>query len=206
MGDPRPAPARWPRETILFRLTRASVSGLLRVLFRFRVEGREHYPAGPAVIVANHPSALDPLFIAAAVPERLLFIAAEEFTIQGAVGWAMRTYGCIPVRRGQIDVSAIREPLQALRDGRKVAVFPEGGITPQPRPPQRGAALIAARAGVPIVPAAIKGTDRVFPLGARVPRPGRVHLRFGPPIAAPPDDTAAQEAAVAGAMAWVHSA
>jgi 1-acyl-sn-glycerol-3-phosphate acyltransferase len=182
------------------------VSGLLRVLFRFRVEGREHYPAGPAVIVANHPSALDPLFIAAAVPERLLFIAAEEFTTQGAVGWAMRTYGCIPVRRGQIDVSAIREPLQALRDGRKVAVFPEGGITPRPRAPQRGAALIAARAGVPIVPAAIRGTDRVFPLGARVPRLGRVHLRFGPLLPAPADETAAQEAAVADAMAWVHRA
>lgn len=206
MGDPRPDHRRWPRETVLFRVTRAAVRGLLSVLFHFRVEGLEHVPAGPAVIVANHPSALDPLFIAAAVPERLLFIAAEEFTTHGAVGWAMRTYGCIPVRRGQVDLSAIRESLRALQDGRKVAVFPEGGVTPEPRPPHRGAALIAARAGVPIVPAAVRGTERVFPLGARVPRPGRVRVRFGPPHPAPQDTTAAQETAVARVMAWVHSA
>lgn len=206
MGAPSPGPPHWSRETFLFRLTHSTVRAMLCALFRFRVEGREHYPAGPAVIVANHPSALDPLFIAAAVRERLLFVAAEEFTTHGAVGWAMRTYGCIPVRRGQVDLSAIRESLRALQDGRKVAVFPEGGITPEPRPPHRGAALIAARAGVPIVPAAVRGTERVFPLGARVPRPGRVRVRFGPPYPAPQATTAAQEMVMATAMAWVHSA
>ncbi len=199
--------APWPRETPLFHLTRASVHLLLRVLFRFRVIGLEHVPPGPAVIVANHPSALDAMFIGAAVPERLLFIAAEEFLfMRGFVGWAMRTYGCIAVRRGGIDMSAIREPLRALADGRKVALFPEGSITPEPRPPQRGAAVITARAGVPIVPAAIRGTAGVFPLGARFPRPGRVSLRFGPTIPAPAPDTEAAEVAVSSAMAWVHGA
>lgn len=206
MEGASPAAARWPRETALFRLTRFSVSWLLRALFRFRVCGLEHVPPGPALIVANHPSAVDPLFIGAAVPERLLFVAAEEFlSMRGFVGWAMRTYGCIAVRRGGIDISAIREPVRALAAGRKVALFPEGGISPRPRPPQRGAALIAARAGVPIVPAAIRGTGRVYPLGARVPRPGRVTLRFGLPVP-PGSDAEAAEDAVATAMAWVHSA
>jgi 1-acyl-sn-glycerol-3-phosphate acyltransferase len=177
------------------------------VLFHFRVEGLKHVPAGPAIIVANHPSAVDALFIAAAIPERLLFIAAEEFLVmRGFVGWAMRTYGCIPVRRAGFDIAAIRESLRALADGRKVAFFPEGGVSPQPRPPHRGAALIAARAGAPILPAAISGTDRVYPMGARVPRPGRVLLRFGPLIPAPADTTAAQEDATTAAMAWVRGA
>ena len=199
--------ARWPRETPLFRLTRASVHWLLRMLFCFRVLGLEHIPQGPAVIVANHPSAVDPLFIGAAVPERLLFIAAEEFLfMRGFVGWVMRTYGCIAVRRGGIDMSAIREPLRALADGRKVVLFPEGGITPEPRPPQRGAALITARARVPIVPAAIRGTGRVFPLGARFPHPGRVSVQFGPTIPPAGPDTEAAEVAVSSAMAWVHGA
>ncbi|MGQ0549194.1 MAG: lysophospholipid acyltransferase family protein [Armatimonadota bacterium] len=207
MEGPSPAAARWPRETALFRLTRVSVFWLLRAVFRFRVNGLQNVPAGPAVIVANHPSAVDPLFICAAVPERLLFVAAEEFLVmRGFVGWAMRAYGCIPVRRGGIDMSAIKESLRALADGRKVALFPEGSIGAEPRPPQRGAALITARAGVPIVPAAIRGTGSVFPLGARFPRPGRVSLRFGPTIPAPGPDTEAAEIAVSSAMAWVHSA
>lgn len=207
MEEPSLARLPWPRETPLFQLTRGAVCLLLRALFRFRVEGLEHFPVGPAVIIANHPSAVDPLFIGAAVPERLLFVAAEEFLfMRGFVGWAMRAYGCIPVRRGGIDMSAIKESLRALADGRKVALFPEGGISPQPRPPQRGAAVITARAGVPIVPAAIRGTGSVFPLGARLPRLGRVSLRFGPTIPASGPDTEAAEIAVSSAMAWVHGA
>jgi len=176
------------------------------VLFAFKVEGLEYYPRGPAVIVANHPSALDALFLAAALPERVLYIGAEEFLAMWAVGWAMRTYGCIPVRRGEVDLSAIREALRALRDGRKVVVFPEGQVSPKPGPLHRGAALIAAQAGVPIAPASIDGTGRVFPLGARWPRPARVRVRFGPIQPAPTPSRAAQAAALAAAMAWVRSA
>lgn len=175
------------------------------MLFRFRVEGLEHYPAGPAVIVANHPSALDPLFLAAAVPERVLFIAAEEFLSLPAVGWVIRTYGCITVRRGEVDAGAIREALRALADGRKVVVFPEGRVSPQPSQGRRGAALLAARAQVPIVPVAMVGTGRAFPLGARLPRPARVTVLVGPPLPRPEDSRDAQETATAAAMAWIHA-
>ncbi|MDR7486890.1 MAG: lysophospholipid acyltransferase family protein [Armatimonadota bacterium] len=181
------------------------VSALLRVLFSFRVEGLERYPAGAAVLVANHPSALDPLFIAAAVPDRVLFLAAGEFLALPAVGWAMRTYGCIPVRRGEVETDAVREALLALTAGRKVGVFPEGRVSPQPRPPRRGAALLAARAGAPITPVALIGTGRVFPLGARLPRPGRVVVRVGPALPPPADSRGAQEAAIAEAMAWIRA-
>lgn len=195
----------WPRETSLFRLAHVIVPALLRALFRFRVEGLEHYPSGPAVIVANHPSALDPLFIAAAVPDRVLFLAAEEFLALRLVGWVMRTYGCIPVRRGEVDPGAVREALRALADGKKVAIFPEGRVTPHPdgRPGFRGAALLAARAQVPMVPVALLGSDRAFPLGAWVPRPARVGVRVGRPLPPPPLDRAGQDRATAAAMAWV---
>jgi len=206
MGDPKPDRLPWPQETRLFWVTYFVVRTLLRILFRFRVEGLEHYPAGPAVIVANHPSALDALFLAAALPERVLYIGAEEFLAMWGVGWAMRTYGCIPVRRGEVDLSAIRGSLRALQDGRKVVVFPEGQVSPQPGPLHRGAALIAAHARVPIAPAAIQGTGRVFPLGARVPRLERVSVRFGPPHPVSKDSRDDLEAAVAAAMAWVRSA
>ena len=210
MGDPERDERPWPRETRLFWATYHTVRALLRVLCAFKVEGLEQYPRGPAVIVANHPSALDALFLAAAVPERVLFVGAAEFLAIPVVGWAMRTYGCIPVRRGEVDLSVIRESVCALRAGRKVAIFPEGRVTPEPGPLHRGAALIAARAGAPIVPVAVHGTDRVFPLGARVPRPGRVRVRIGSPQPPPPPAAVEQAAlaaaneALAAAMAWVR--
>lgn len=157
--------------------------------------------------MANHPSALDPLFLAAAVPERLLFLAAAEFFALPAVGWVMRTYGCIPVRRGEVDSGAVREALRALADGRKVVVFPEGRVTPHQdgRPGLRGAALLAARAGVLVVPVAVLGSGRAFPLGARVPRPARVGVRVGPSLPPPSPDRAHQDRTTAEAMSWIYA-
>lgn len=209
---PHPAPMsdpglgrRRPGRTLLFRVARKALLGLFRLLFRFRVEGLARLPAGPAVIVANHASALDPLFIGVALPERVLFVAAEEFLTMPAVGWAMRAYGCIPVRRGEVDSSAVREALAALADGFKVGVFPEGQVSPSPGPLRRGAGLLASRARVPIAPVVLIGVDRVFPLGARLPRPARVEVRIGDPLPAPEPTHAAQEAAVAAAMAWIRA-
>lgn len=197
---------RRPEHTVLFRLVRAPVRGLLRLLFRLRLEGRERYPAGAAVLVANHPSALDPLFLAAALPERVLMLAAEEFLAMPGVGWAMRAYGCIPVRRGEVDAAAVRAALTFLAQGAKVVVFAEGAVSPQARPVQRGAGLLAAQAGVPLVPVALRGSGRVFPLGARVPRLGRVTVAVGPPQPPPWGGRDAQQAAVDRAMAWVRAA
>jgi 1-acyl-sn-glycerol-3-phosphate acyltransferase len=177
---------------------------LFRVLFRFRVEGLAQLPAGPAVIVANHPSALDPLFIGAALPERVLFVAAAEYLTMPFVGWAMRAYDMIPVRRGEVDMSAVKEALRALGAGLKVGVFPEGQVTPDPAPSRRGAALLASHARVPVVPIALTGTDRVFPLGARFPRLARVSVRIGPALPPPRQSRADQDAATAAAMQWIR--
>jgi len=204
MGRASASRRDWPTETPLYRLARIVVVPLLKLLFRFRVEGLDRYPAGPALIVANHLSALDPLFMAAAVPERVLMVGAAEYLKIPFVGWVMRTYGCIPVHRGEADLSAIKDSVRALQDGRKVVIFPEGRISPEPAPPQRGAAVVAAHARVPFVPAAIVGSDRVFPMGARMIRPARVSVTFGP-LHQPYGTTAHDyEAALAGAMMWVR--
>jgi 1-acyl-sn-glycerol-3-phosphate acyltransferase len=175
------------------------------LLLRLRVEGLEHYPATGAMLVANHPSALDPILVAASVPDRLLFMAAEEYLEMPFVGWMMRAYGCIPVRRGVVDTSAIRGALWGLAEGFRVCVFPEGQISPEPRGPQRGAALIAARARVPIVPIAVIGSGKVFALGARWPRLARVTVRVGPAFPPPGPGQGAQSEALAAAMRWIYS-
>ncbi len=206
MGDARPASPPWPRKTPLYLMTWGTLRALFRVLFCFRVEGLERYPAGPAVIVANHPSALDALFVALALPERILYVAAEEYLSMPGVGWAMRAYGCIPVRRGEVDTLAVKGALRALKAGFKVGVFPEGHVSPVPGPARRGAALLAARARAPIVPVALIGTGRVFPLGARFPRLARVTVRVGPTLPPPKPDRADQDAITSAAMRWIVGA
>jgi 1-acyl-sn-glycerol-3-phosphate acyltransferase len=121
------------------------------------------------------------------------------------VGWLMRAYGCIPVRRGVVDTSAIRGALWGLAQGFRVCVFPEGQISPQPREPQRGAALIAARARVPVVPIAVIGSGNVFPLGARWPRLARVVVRIGPALPPPGAGQEAQAESLGAAMRWIYS-
>jgi len=155
--------------------------------------------------VANHPSALDPLLLAAALPRRGLFIAAAEFLQLPAVGWAMRAYGVIPVRRGQTDLSVIKEAIAALEAGALVVIFPEGRVSPRGAEAKAGAGLLAARTGAPIVPAAVVGSARALPLGAVIPRPTRVRVRFGAARAAP-SDRAAAEGVAAEALAWAQQA
>jgi 1-acyl-sn-glycerol-3-phosphate acyltransferase len=199
------SPTRAPRLTLLFRATRGFVRALFVLLFRLRVEGLEHYPGAGAMLVVNHPSAFDPILVAAVVPDRVLFMAAEEYLEMPVVGWMMRAYGCIPVKRGAVDTSAIRGALWGLAKGFRVCVFPEGQISPQPRESQRGAALIAARARVPIVPIAVIGSGNVFPLGARWPRLARVTVRIGPALPPPGPGQEAQIEALGAAMRWIYS-
>jgi 1-acyl-sn-glycerol-3-phosphate acyltransferase len=203
MGDAKPTHPPWPHKTLLFRITWVALRVLFRALFRFRVEGLEQYPPGPAVIVVNHPSALDSLFVGLAVPERILFLAAEEYLTMPFVGWVMRAYDIIPVRRGEVDTSAVKESLRALAAGLKVGVFPEGQVSPVLGPVRRGAALLAAHARVPIIPIALIGTGRVFPLGARFPRLARVTVRIGPALPPSTSDRAGEESSMSAAMSWI---
>ncbi len=194
-----------PRQTLLYRLAYRTVRLLLRLGFAFRVDGVARIPSGGALVVANHPSALDPVVLAAALPRRALFIGAAEFLTMPLVGWAMRAYGTIPVRRGRIDLSVVREAVRALEAGALVAIFPEGRISPGGGSPKGGAGILAARAGVPTVPAAILGTARALPLGRYFPRPSRVRVVFGPPLPPPPPaDRAAADRLVEEALAWVR--
>ena len=104
-------------------------------------------------------------------------------------GPIMRIYGplAIPVDRATVDAAALKRSLRALAGGALLIVFPEGGISPDGRlrPFHRGAAMLAARAGAPIIPVAIQGTAEALPLGRVVPRMRPITIRVGAPIAPP---------------------
>jgi 1-acyl-sn-glycerol-3-phosphate acyltransferase len=171
-----------------------SVLGLLfRVLWRPQIEGVHHVPAEGAVIVAsNHLSFIDSIVIPLSVPHRrVTFLAkAEYFTGGGLLGLPRRAFfrgmGAVPIERGERRDAqvALDTALTVLRRGWAFGVYPEGTRSRDGRlyRGRTGIGWLALQAGVPVVPVGLSGTDRVQPVGARVPRVRRVRVRFGEPV------------------------
>jgi 1-acyl-sn-glycerol-3-phosphate acyltransferase len=171
----------------LYRVLRA-ISALPRWYFRFRAEGAGHLPAtGPCIIAANHVSYLDPIVIAMACPRPVRFIMSRDFYQHWSIHWLCRATGAVPVENNPRDLGSLRRTLQALRDGAVVGIFPEGGRSGDGslKPGRPGAALLALRAGVPLIPAGIVGTFAAFSRHQRFPRRKSILVRFGQPLAFP---------------------
>ncbi|HXH84324.1 MAG TPA: lysophospholipid acyltransferase family protein [Candidatus Tectomicrobia bacterium] len=158
---------------------------LMRLLFRLEGRGTEHVPpTGPALLVANHSSVLDPPLIGGACPRQLTFLAkAELFDIPG-FGGLIRRLGAHPVRREGADAAALRTAQRLLAEGHALLVFPEGtrGEEGTLRPAKPGAALLATQTQVPVVPVHVAGSGRAWPRGRRLPQPAKVIVTFGPPL------------------------
>jgi 1-acyl-sn-glycerol-3-phosphate acyltransferase len=161
-------------------------------LYRFRAEGVEHLPPnGGFVLAANHTSNFDPWPLAMPLwPRRFLRFMAKSELYWWPLGRLITAGGGFPVRRGERDIEAMTRAVALARQGHVVTMFPEGtrqrkGLVKRHQPKSHtGAARIALEAGVPLVPAAISGTDRLSRLGP-------LHVRYGKPI--PLDDLAGLE-------------
>lgn len=152
-----------------------------------RIEGVEHVPrSGAFLLVANHCSQLDPPLLGWAtgyqVDRIVHFMAKDEMRRWPVIGWLADRAGVFFVRRGERDRAAQRLALDLLADGRPVGVFPEGTRSRdgRMRAARPGAALLAMRSGVPIVPVGIAGTNRLF--SGRLPRRSKVTFRIGEPF------------------------
>ena len=154
-----------------------TVKTILKSLFRFRVSGREKIPkTGGIIIAANHMSYFDPPVMAAALPRRLTFLAKQELFRFAPFGRYISALGAFPIDRSRGDTAAIRYAVKLLGEGKAVLVFPEGGRnTDGSAEAKNGVALLARMANVPVIPAAIIGTEATKQL-----RPIRV--AFGDPI------------------------
>ena len=151
------------------------------------MEGAERIPDAPGVIVAsNHLSIVDPLLVSITIERlvgrRVRYMAKAEALDWPVLGPLMRAYGGFGVRRGRADREAYRMAREVLDSGDWLGLAPEGtrsrtGHLGEPKP---GVALLALRAGAPILPVGISGSERLWPVGARLPRPASsVTLRFG---------------------------
>lgn len=153
---------------------------------RLDVRGPRGGP-GPVLLVPNHASLLDPVVLMAAWPGPVRFVTAAWIADHPVLRPVLRALGGLRVKRG--GSGAEREVAQmqaALADGACLTAFAEGGleVTPGLRPFMRGPFVAAARAGVAVVPVALKGTRRALRWGERVPRPGTIQVTFGQPVAA----------------------
>ncbi|MER5897196.1 lysophospholipid acyltransferase family protein [Streptomyces sp. NBC_00683] len=165
---------------------------LLRLGFRPRIEGLEHIPAeGAAIVAGNHLSFSDHFLMPAIIKRRITFLAkAEYFTGPGIKGKLTAAFfhsiGQIPVDRSgkEAGQAAIREGLGVLSKGELLGIYPEGTRSHDGRlyKGKVGVAVMAIRAGVPVVPCAMVGTFEIQPPGKVVPRIKRVTIRFGEPL------------------------
>ena len=166
-----------------YNLCGALSAPVLKGVFRLHATGVDRVPHdGGLVLAANHNSNLDPWPLAFPLwPRRQLFFMAKSELFNPILGPPLRAGGAFPVRRGEADMESIEHAIEICRNGGIVAMFPEGtrrskGLRKKfAHRPRTGAARIALSAGVPLVPAALDGTDRI----SRLPK---LKVAYGDPI------------------------
>ncbi len=141
---------------------------------------------GPVLLVANHTCGIDHMLLQASTRRALGFMIAQEYYDWPICRPFCRITKCIPVKRDGRDLSATRAALRALKEGRVVPIFPEGTILPTSGrefgPARPGAAFIALRSGVPVIPAYISGTPETNDILKSLRTPSNAKVVFGPPI------------------------
>jgi 1-acyl-sn-glycerol-3-phosphate acyltransferase len=156
---------------------------------RLHVSGLENVPrSGGVLVVGNHLSAADPPLTGALIPRLdVHYMAKSEHFRRRRTRWLFRGFNAYPVVRGSADRTALRHTLDLLREGHVVLVYPEGSRSPDGRlhEAQPGVGFLARHGGVPVIPAAIWGTEKVLPRGTTRIHRGDVHVRYGSPVVLP---------------------
>ena len=163
--------------------------GICRVLtslwFDFKVHGIEHVPrSGGALLICNHQSYLDPVLVGVQLQRHVSFIAKSQLFEMPGLGWLIPRLNTFPVRRGESDVSAIKEALRRVHEGQILTMFPEGTRSGDGNllPIQAGIALMVKRAEAPVIPAVVDGSRRAWGRGRKFPTAAPVRLMYGPPL------------------------
>mgnify|MGYP001019967909 CR=1 FL=1 len=162
----------------MIEFLRLIVSAIFAVFYRVEVINANNVPeSGPVLICANHNGIMDMFFIGYKIKRYVHYMAKEELFKIPLLGYIIKCLGAFPVKRGKGDVSAIKTVFKLLDEGKIVGIFPEGTRTRGKRKKdikiKPGAAMIALRSGVDVIPVAVKGNYRLF---------SKVKVVFGKPF------------------------
>ncbi|MEU4579940.1 lysophospholipid acyltransferase family protein [Nonomuraea sp. ATR24] len=184
---------------LLYQVVKFAAAPLAHAMCRPYISGAAHVPrSGPAILAANHLSVLDSFLLPALLPRHVTFAAKNEyFSGNPVAGWFMRLGGSLPTDRES--AHAAQDMLDAaaalLERGELFGIHPEGTRSPDGRlyRGKIGVAWLALKTGAPVLPVALSGTEKVLPLGAKVPRPARIGIAIGAPMTFTGDHTRAQD-------------
>jgi 1-acyl-sn-glycerol-3-phosphate acyltransferase len=177
-----------PARSVTYRVLRGIFHGLMAVWFRPKVSGKENVPAsGPVILAPVHRSNLDFGFAPFCSRRKLFFMAKHQLWNNRAFGNLLLDLGAFPVHRDAPDRESLRNAEEVLRRDQLLVVFPEGARQSGPLIEEllEGAAFLSARTGAVIVPVGIGGSDVAMPKGAKIPKPHRIRVVVGEPMAPP---------------------
>ena len=169
------------------------VRGVAKRAWQLEVVNEDGFPEPPFVVAGNHHSFLDPFLIGGIFGQKIRFLALQDlFGNHRWLDFALDAFDVIPIRRGVTPLGALRGALDHLDRGGVLGLFPEGTRHPvfDPRRARHGAAWLATRAGVPLVPVALSGTQRVLGVDNRL-HTGRIGVVVGPAMRGAGDDCSA---------------
>lgn len=180
-----------PLSRLFYSVMRAIVVGLSVLYTRTKVVGKHNIPNTGAFLLAPiHRSNIDTPLAAAVTRRRLRFMGKDSLWKMRPVGWIMSALGAFPVTRGTADREALRRCVAVLEAGEPLVLFPEGTRQSGPTvmPLFDGAAYVAVKAGVPIIPVGIGGSEAVMPKNSKLIRPHKCVVIVGEPISAQRDE------------------
>lgn len=160
---------------MLYRVATVLINGALKIVWLFRVKGKENIPqTGAFLLCANHKSNMDPVLIAAGCSRQLTFMAKDELFHVPVLGWLIKHLGAFPIKRGKGDAAAVMATLKIMKRGEATLIFPEGTRMKNNERKQinPGIVRLAIQAKVPILPAYV----------------GKHTVCFGKPITYTPDE------------------
>lgn len=187
-------------DKIAYHTVRTIVTVFCRVWCRMSIDGRDNLPAeGPFILAPTHRSIIDTPVSSGVYRRRMRFMGADKWWSNKYFGKLLSALGGFPVSRGTADREALKRCIAVIEGGEPLVLFPEGERKSGPivQPLFEGAAYIAMKTGVPIVPIGIGGSERVMPKGARFIYPRKMYVMVGAPLQVPTTGSAKEQRAAA---------
>lgn len=170
---------------MLYSILRSVAIFVFKFIFGLKVFGRENIPQkGGFILVSNHSSFLDPIVLGVACPQKLNFMARHDLFFNPLFSRFISALGAFAIKRHSADLSALKEAMHRLKDGKVLVLFPEGTrkINGVSGDVQSGIGFLATKVNAPIIPVFIQGTERVLPKNAKFIRLHRICVYFGQKI------------------------